>query len=472
MLDSEYRRMQRVDPDSDIYASGYDPMAEQLKAEGVFKGPDGRDWVMVDPSMINGTYQLQQYESGNAAGHRNMIMSNAQPVGPGGALAVPRDIVNQSMVINGMRMSPPQRAPGLAALSIGGILGAGALSGLSGGAAGAGGISSTAGIPGLGEFVPSFLAEGGLAPGIAGLSEVAPTLAGSLGQFGAGVGAGLPAVANAGTQNTSWLSDLFKVDNPLGDWSFDPTNPTFDRIAPGEPGAAGGFQTVPPPGTATPPFQPGFNILDPATYGSSAATAAASAAGSSIWSEIAKSLGGPFGQILSAGAEALGEYFTADQQKDIAKEAARLADPFAPMRPIAQQEWLRATTDPNYYSSNPTFQGITGNAVKKREAEMAAQGYSGSGNILGELTKVATNEGFKYALPHRQQLALESGANFGPTGAANLYANYAGQAAGGTQNILAALGTIFGGNNNTSGNNNIPNLLESLGNIFGGSTLP
>lgn len=51
------------------------------------------------------------------------------------------------------------------------------------------GITSTAGIEGLGEFVPSYLAEGGLAAGIPGLSEVTPTLAGTAGTAGGAIGA-------------------------------------------------------------------------------------------------------------------------------------------------------------------------------------------------------------------------------------------------------------------------------------------
>lgn len=251
MADSEYRRTQRVDPDSDIYASGYDPMAEQLKAEGVFKGPDGRDWVVVDPSMVNGTYQLQQYESGNAAGHRNMIMSNAQPVGPGGALAVPRDIVNQSIVANGMWMSPPQKTPGLAALSIGGIIGGGLLAG--GGLPGAGAAGAdVAGAAG------GFGAETGLGTWSA-LPTAAETAANSAWLTGPTSLTGATATGTA----TS-LADLFNTTNPLGDWTFDPTL--------GDPGALpGGFQTVTPPTTPTAPFQPGFNLLDPSTYGGSAA---------------------------------------------------------------------------------------------------------------------------------------------------------------------------------------------------------
>lgn len=67
-----------------------------------------------------------------------------------------------------------------------------------GGAVAGDALTSTAGIPGLGEFTPSFIAEGGLAPGIAGLSEVTPTLATTIGEFGGGVGGGLAGIAGGG----------------------------------------------------------------------------------------------------------------------------------------------------------------------------------------------------------------------------------------------------------------------------------
>lgn len=91
-----------------------------------------------------------------------------------------------------------------------------------GGGVAADAITSTAGIPGLGEFVPSFLAEGGLAPGIAGLSEVTPTLATTLGEFGSGVGGGIAGIGGGGggipPGTTSVISRILDGTATADDW--------------------------------------------------------------------------------------------------------------------------------------------------------------------------------------------------------------------------------------------------------------
>lgn len=161
---------------------------------------------------------------------------------------------------------PLQLATGvLGGALVGGFAGAGAAEGVGAGAADFAGISSTAGIPGVGEFVPSYLAEGGLAPGIAGLSEVTPTAAGSAGAFGSGVGAGFQGFPGADAAAPG-------VTGGAGNTPLDPTG----GAATG--GAAAGPQYIPavnqlsPLGTMSTNFGiPGDLAISPAGQGLSIA---------------------------------------------------------------------------------------------------------------------------------------------------------------------------------------------------------
>lgn len=224
-------------------------------------------------------------------------------------------------------------------------------------------VGSTAGIPGLGEFVPGMLAESGLAPGIAGLSQVTPTLAGSMGAMGAGVGAGMQGIASSGLWET-----LLKSFNL-------PTNLASN---------------IP---------------------------------------KIAGSLASYFGsQDLAKAQQAAGQ------------QGAALSDPFAPQRGFYQDQLKQSYTDPNYFSNNTVFKGLRDQALNSTQAKLASQGYNMSGNMLSELAKVSTNEGYKFAQPFQAQLAQNAGAGISPGYAGYLASQGGNQAAQTQYNGLGNLG--------------------------------
>lgn len=128
----------------------------------------------------------------------------------------------------------------------------------------------------------------------------------------------------------------------------------------------------------------------------------------------------------------------ADELRRAGLQAAQLSDPFASQRPFYQQQLMQSYTDPNYFANNPVFRGLQDYAVNQTNRSMAAQGYNMSGNQMEELTRTATNEGFKYAMPFQQQTGQFAGAGISPG-----YAGYLAQQ--GAQNAINAQTQANGG---------------------------
>lgn len=157
-----------------------------------------------------------------------------------------------------------------------------------------------------------------------------------------------------------------------------------------------------------------------------AATAGAGSGGGGFWSTIFGSAS-PNANVaggMAAGGllQAVTNLWAAGKYEDAAKLSAQLSDPAASQRPFFQDLTKQSYTDPNFFLTNPVFQGLQKNALNQTNDLMSSQGYNMSGNQLTALNNVGINEGFKYALPFQAQLAQNAGFGISPG-----YAGYLSQ---------------------------------------------
>ena len=176
--------------------------------------------------------------------------------------------------------------------------------------------------------------------------------------------------------------------------------------------------------------------------------------------------------------QAIGSLFGAVGQNNAAKtlagsidRAAELADPFRAQRPFYQGQLQQMYTDPNYFTNSPVMRGLVDDSTNQMQRKLASQGYNYAGNTPAELTKLATNESFKYAQNQQNMTAGAAGAGFGPGQAGTIAGQGAlAQPALNNQmfgNIGVGLGSIFQGNQPTAAQQtNGASRNQTLGDVF------
>lgn len=254
----------------------------------------------------------------------------------------------------------------------------------------------------------------------------------------------------------SWLDDLF------GGQDASQMNFNFD-LTPDQLSQWGIDNGIADPGASSKGLfdafksnNPGLFEEDPSfqTTNATGGPLTQSTTGTSLWDKLLKAAGigggatgtGGQGNLLT-GLGALASYFAnkdaADAQRAAAERAAQLSDPFASQRGMYQGMLSNSYNDPNFFATNPVFNGLQDLAMQKTNGLLSSQGFNGSGNQMKELTKTATNEGFKYALPFQAQLAQNAGAGISPGYAGYLSAQGQNLATQSNLNAQGNLGTAI-----------------------------
>lgn len=207
-----------------------------------------------------------------------------------------------------------------------------------------------------------------------------------------------PAQANAAgltaPAGTTWESYAQQSGVPYTNGA----EPTFSgqQGTAGSFGSNGGSLTGGPTGSS--PYGTGYN-----GGASSAAASSAKSTGSMPW-------GSP-GNVATVGQGLLGLY-QSEQLKKQAALAAQQADPFGPQRAGYAQRLNDLVNNPDSVSSLPGYQA----GLKAVQRSMAAQGYTGSGNMMTALQKYG-GDFYNQAMDRYASLA---GAQFNPANAAQL----------------------------------------------------
>jgi hypothetical protein len=183
-----------------------------------------------------------------------------------------------------------------------------------------------------------------------------------------------------------------------------------------------------------------------ATAGSGAgALAGAGLAGAAVGSAF------PWTQTLLGGLHLLGLENYRDDITDAMNRAVDKSDPFASQRPMYQDMYKQANTDPNWLQNDAVLQNLTKAGLRATAASDASKGYMDSGNILHDLTRTGTETAANYALPRFDMLGRAAGAYTAPQNVGPTIANMSGQA----------------GQAQLSQNRTIGNVAEGIGNYAG-----
>ena len=141
---------------------------------------------------------------------------------------------------------------------------------------------------------------------------------------------------------------------------------------------------------------------------------------------------------------------------DTMNRAIDKSDPFASQRPMYQDMYKTANTDPNWLQNDSVLQNLQNAGRRNTENSMAAKGYLGSGNILHELQRTGTETAAKYALPRLEQLGQAAGVQSNPAAAGQAMSTFGPMAAqagiGQMQSLQSMLGRLPRGTQNTANN--------------------
>ena len=173
---------------------------------------------------------------------------------------------------------------------------------------------------------------------------------------------------------------------------------------------------------------------------------------------------------LGLGSDLMGYAAQNNYQKDLIdtmNRAVDKSDPFASQRPMYQDMYKTANTDPNWLQNDSVLQNLQNAGRRNTEASMAAKGYLGSGNILHELQRTGTETAAKYALPRLEQLGQAAGVQSNPAAAGQAMSTFGPMAAqagiGQMQSLQSMMGRLPTGTQ-TAANNAISG---GLNNLFG-----
>ena len=202
-----------------------------------------------------------------------------------------------------------------------------------------------------------------------------------------------------------------------------------------------------------------------ALFGSAATGAAALSGAKGLASLFGGSTTGayqfPWGDAIGSLLEFYGLKEQSDNLNKLFEKAIDYSDPFRAERPFYQKEFKNQYTDPNYFNESTVFKGLRDDALNTVERRLASQGYNMSGNMMQDLTKTATTEGYKYAMPFMDMTGKAAGAFQGPGKAGEIAANLGTQSANNIQNQWGALGAGA----QSIGSGTQPSMLSQ---IFGG----
>lgn len=148
----------------------------------------------------------------------------------------------------------------------------------------------------------------------------------------------------------------------------------------------------------------------------------------------------------------------------LTQNAAQAADPFASQRPQYMQQLQGLMTNPSSFQLSPAAQAQMTLGSENLARQQAAQGYLGSGNILGALQKYGQQVASGDYYNQLNELNLLSGAQTGSPAAAgvalsSLYGN--------RQQALTNLGGSLGSSGLSSSLGSLGGLISQL---FGGSS--
>lgn len=162
---------------------------------------------------------------------------------------------------------------------------------------------------------------------------------------------------------------------------------------------------------------------------------------------------------LGLGSDLMGYAAQNNYQKDLIdtmNRAVDKSDPFASQRPMYQDMYKTANTDPNWLQNDSVLQNLQNAGRRNTESSMAAKGYLGSGNILHELQRTGTETAAKYALPRLEQLGQAAGVQSNPAAAGQAMSTFGPMAAqagiGQMQSLQSMLGRLPRGTQNTANN--------------------
>lgn len=140
---------------------------------------------------------------------------------------------------------------------------------------------------------------------------------------------------------------------------------------------------------------------------------------------------GPLSTALGVGSGLYGMYEAQQLKKQMAQLGAS-ADPFGPYRAQYAQQLSALQSDPSRITSMPGYQA----GLEAVQRSMAAQGYTGSGNMMAALSKY----GGDFYNQQVQQLAGLAGAGISPATGASITAQGLTGAADLTSRGLASIG--------------------------------
>ncbi len=133
--------------------------------------------------------------------------------------------------------------------------------------------------------------------------------------------------------------------------------------------------------------------------------------------ELIKNIIGGNGSALSGIAGAVSGYNGANNYEQLGREAADRADPFG-SRDFYRDRLRTSYDDPSAILNDPGHQISVQRGLGQVQATNAAKGYLGSGRMLQELSKYASDSDATYLDAERKQLGNLAGAQFDPANAA------------------------------------------------------
>jgi hypothetical protein len=170
--------------------------------------------------------------------------------------------------------------------------------------------------------------------------------------------------------------------------------------------------------------------------------------------------GGATNAFTLAGLGSAAQMFNnSNQYKDTAQTAANMANPFGDRSYYADQ-LKKSYQDPTAFLNDPGHQVLLQRGLNDVSAQNAAKGYLGSGNMLVDLSKYASDSNATYLDNERKTMANLAGAQFDPSNAANMLMKGNDQSITAQNSALSALMAPFmaqmGQNkiNNTNGGGN------------------
>ena len=164
---------------------------------------------------------------------------------------------------------------------------------------------------------------------------------------------------------------------------------------------------------------------------------------------------GSAGNMMTMGSGLYGMYQSEQMQKQ-AQQAQQQADPFGPYRAQYAQQMQALTADPSKITQQPGYQA----GLDAVQRSMAAQGYTGSGNMMAALSKY----GGDFYNQTMQMYSNLAGAQFNPAAGAQL--GMQGQS-NSTNLMMNSLGLLAKGTQMAGGQGNPYGNAGNMGNTYG-----